>query len=56
MSGERYSDSEDPTDANFLSDPVRAPSIHAALWKPLKDLAADDPDMKRSYGVLPDTK
>tara|TARA_Y100000748_G_scaffold208144_1_gene174373 strand:- start:216 stop:1325 length:1110 start_codon:yes stop_codon:yes gene_type:complete len=32
-----------------------APTIHAELWKPLKRLAKDDPDMKRAYGKLPKT-
>ena len=62
MSGaneEGYSDdhSEGDGDPNpLLSDPERAPSIHATLWRPLKNLAADDPDMKRAYGILPDTQ
>jgi S-formylglutathione hydrolase len=34
----------------------RGPSVHAAFWKPLRDLALDDPDMKRAYGRLPKTK
>ena len=38
------------------NDPKKAATIHAELWKPLKDLAKDDPDMKRAYGKLPKTK
>ncbi len=34
----------------------RGPSVHAALWKPLRDLASDDPAMKRAYAELPPTK
>tara|TARA_X000000368_G_scaffold152944_1_gene120565 strand:+ start:3032 stop:4144 length:1113 start_codon:yes stop_codon:yes gene_type:complete len=37
-------------------DPKKAATIHAELWKPLKNLAKDDPDMKRAYGKLPQTK
>jgi S-formylglutathione hydrolase len=33
----------------------RGPSVHAALWKPLRDLALNDPEMKRAYGRLPTT-
>ena len=33
----------------------RGPSVHAALWKPLRDLALDDPEMKRAYARLPKT-
>lgn len=55
---------EDPDDfwegndrPNLLrEDQERAPTIHAELWKPLKDLAKDDPDMQRAYGKLPETK
>ena len=62
MSGaneEGYSDDqkEGEGDVNqLLSNPERAPSIHATLCRPLKNLAADDPDMKRAYGILPDTQ
>ena len=51
-----YDDESASSGINLLRDPERAPSVHATLWKPLKDLAAGDPDMNRSYGVLPDTK
>ncbi len=34
----------------------RGPSVHAALWKPLRDMALDDPAMKRAYAELPPTK
>lgn len=58
MSGaseEGYSDGGIGDENQLLSNPERAPSIHATLWKPLKDLAAGDPDMKRAYGILPET-
>ncbi|HIG40330.1 MAG TPA: hypothetical protein EYQ14_07285 [Gammaproteobacteria bacterium] len=41
---------------DMMSDPYRAPSIHAALWKPLRELAHGDTNMKRAYGILPDSK
>ena len=47
---------EPEPDYNLLESGDRAPSVHAALWKPLKDLAAGDPAMKRAYGELPATK
>ena len=52
-----YEDESSGSDSanNLLSDPKRAPSVHATLWKPLKDLAESDPDMKRAYGILPKT-
>ena len=37
-------------------DPERAPTIHASIWDPQKDLVKDDPDMKRAYAKLPPTK
>ena len=55
FSGARFRGEPEP-DYNLLESGDRAPSVHAALWKPLKDLAADDPAMKRAYGELPDTK
>ena len=45
----------EPT-AMMREDPRKAPTIHAELWKPLKVLAKDDPDMQRAYGILPDTQ
>ncbi len=42
-----------PPEMKFDEMGARAPSVHAALWKPLRDLALDDPDMKRAYGRLP---
>ncbi len=40
---------------DMMSDPKRAPSNHAALWKPLRELAHEDVTMKRAYGILPDS-
>ena len=37
-------------------NPERAPTIHASIWDPQKDLVKDDPDMKRAYAKLPPTK
>jgi len=51
-----YEDESLDSANTLLSDPKRAPSVHATLWKPLKDLAAADPDMKRAYGILPETQ
>ncbi len=51
-----YEDESTEKANTLLSDPKRAPSVHATLWKPLKDLAVGDPDMKRAYGILPETQ
>ncbi len=51
-----YEDESLDSANTLLSNPKRAPSVHATLWKPLKDLAAADPDMKRAYGILPETQ
>lgn len=45
-----------PPDYRLDAMGERGPSVHAALWKPLKDLAAGDPEMQRAYGQLPKTK
>ena len=37
-------------------NPERAPTIHASIWDPQKDLVKEDPDMKRAYAKLPPTK
>ena len=46
---------EPPPDFDFFADPARAPSVHASLWNPLRDTAADDPAMGRAYAQLPPT-
>ena len=43
--------------SNTMQEDLRlAPTLHAELWKLLKKLTKDDPDMERAYGKLPDTK
>lgn len=41
---------------DLLEDPARAPSVHASLWNPLRDTAADDPALQRAYAELPPTR
>ena len=41
-----------PTQNNLMDDLSRAPSLHRGIWDPLRDQAADDPDMQRAYGRL----
>ncbi|URQ67462.1 esterase family protein [SAR86 cluster bacterium] len=44
-------------DSNTMQEDLRlAPTLHAELWKPLKKLTKNDPNMERAYGKLPDTK
>ena len=44
-----------PVEVNMLADPKRAPSVHRAIWDPLRDQAAYDPALQRAYAELPPT-
>ena len=45
-----------PSEYSLTADPVRAPSVHARLWKALRATAEKDPALARNYAELPPSK
>ena len=45
-----------PAGGASMADPDRGPSVHAAIWDPQRETAADDPAMQRAYAELAPTR